>query len=542
MKKNLLLIAFLIVTGTESVIAQPEIIVDPGFNTLSNAVEAHPGSTLILTRGSRYVIDRELLLTLPTVIKGEREPAENSPPVVSFYADPSSAAGNSLFAVLASCVFQDVGMMGFTIDEQQIGAVIRVMSPDISIILDGCIIQGASQIMETNGNNGLTIIQRNNIIFNLVRNPWSAWGGIGTAFGGDLTRFQCYNNTFFMCGQFFGNTGAGPDGSERIEHNTYCNTWNETFFPIYNKDFILKNNIFYNTQMRGYAGVRMAENGDTIWPGDYNDWIYDSLCGDVAILPHSADSAGSGPREVVLAHNLKFYDNKVLDFYKANHITPQTFFNITGYQFAEKYGWAIEDNILEEEGNSIDPEFTIGDLPDSTYTFMFQQRIEETDASAQGEGYPYTLGWWPGGATKGTFIWPLPFNFKPNNNAMLNMGDDGYPPGDLNWFGRDVVNAWQGCCAPTPIRAIEKFEIKLKIYPNPSQNNTSLSFNIPRTGIVSVEILNVMGQVMDVLVSKQLCAGNHTLNWNVEDRPSGMYICQLQFNGTVALQKFMVVH
>jgi hypothetical protein len=81
MKKNLLLIAFLTITGAGSVIAQPEIIVEPGYNTLSNAVEAHPGSTLILHRGGSYVIDRELLLATPTIIKGEREPAENSPPV-----------------------------------------------------------------------------------------------------------------------------------------------------------------------------------------------------------------------------------------------------------------------------------------------------------------------------------------------------------------------------------------------------------------------------------------------------------------------------
>jgi len=79
-------------------------------------------------------------------------------------------------------------------------------------------------------------------------------------------------------------------------------------------------------------------------------------------------------------------------------------------------------------------------------------------------------------------------------------------------------------------------------YPNPVQNTTSIDFNIPRKGNVSIEIINDKGQVMDVLVDKQLNYGSHTITWNGSNYPSGLYICRMRFGGSVATQKLMVLH
>jgi hypothetical protein len=79
-------------------------------------------------------------------------------------------------------------------------------------------------------------------------------------------------------------------------------------------------------------------------------------------------------------------------------------------------------------------------------------------------------------------------------------------------------------------------------FPNPVQNTTSITFHIPRNGYVSLEILNYTGQVINILVNKQLDIGDHTVLWNSNDHPSGLYACRVQFDGSYRTQKMMVFH
>jgi hypothetical protein len=78
-------------------------------------------------------------------------------------------------------------------------------------------------------------------------------------------------------------------------------------------------------------------------------------------------------------------------------------------------------------------------------------------------------------------------------------------------------------------------------FPNPVLNATTLTFNIPGNGHVKLEIMNNNGQVIDVLVNKQLSYGEHTVSWNRRHNPSGFYICRLQFGGSSRTQKMMVL-
>ncbi len=81
-----------------------------------------------------------------------------------------------------------------------------------------------------------------------------------------------------------------------------------------------------------------------------------------------------------------------------------------------------------------------------------------------------------------------------------------------------------------------------QIYPNPIQTNTKINFTIPRNGHVSVEIVNKMGQVIDVLVNQELNSGTHTVNWNGSNYPSDLYICRMQFGGSAETRKMVVLH
>jgi hypothetical protein len=442
LKRFLLLAMIIMLTSIQGFAVSH--VVSPGFQTLTDAVKMYPGDTLILQRGEIYVIDASVVIDFPTVIIGEDTPVEKAPAVIQMYANPGTAAGLFEIFLKANATFKNLGFIGYTTSGEIIKGIFATLVGKINLTIDHCVFQSYRWSIFPGGKKNLQITLKNNTFFNNSVNMWDNSAGFGgLVVGGDSLTLNIYNNTYFTGGRIFGSHSSGPSGSQFIEHNTYVNTWGDTFFPVTDKNFVLKNNIFYNSNLRGYVGLRIS-GSDTIWAGDYSDWIDggDTLCGDFAIKPHVLDSVG-GPRQVEVTHNLKMYEQRVLDWYALHGVSTQTFFNVTGKIYAEKYDWMIQDNILQEEGNTVDPQFD-SQIPDAAFEMMYKQRIERSlPPASQGVGFPYDLGWRPNNEPKQRFIWPIPVNLKPTNEQLWKAGDDGYPLGDLNWFGPNVIAAWE---------------------------------------------------------------------------------------------------
>ena len=553
LKKLSFLIVCLMMVNMSETIAQTEITVEEGFNTLYDAVVANPGATLILKRGGSYVIDQAVVINVPTIIKGETEPAETAPAVLSFFADPGLAGGNSLFKVGADLILKDFGMMGFTWDDQQIGPLTQVTTRGVTFTIDGCDIQGANEVTETNGNNSLTITHKNCTFMNLVNVGWDNYGGFGSMWGGDSTTFTSVNNTVFVCGRIFNCAYIGPNALETMEHNSYVNVWGELFYPSISDGFVVKNNIMFNPDIRGYVGKRAFLNasGDTLakWPGDFSDFTSsnprDSLQGDIGLFP-SVGTIDNTLRNVVVTNNLRYTEQIVKDNQALATACLQPMMNDSVKITFETYGWIYENNIDDMEGEAVNPEFAMGAFPDSVYTWMFKERQERHRVDLQGEGFPYSCGWWPNGAKMGTFIWPLPFDLKPMNTDIWASGDDGYPLGDLNWFGPEVVTAWENgdpspVVIPTGVDNVKSTDLKLSNYPNPFSNSTRITYSVPSQSRVTLKVYNVTGTEVATLVDKTQAAGSHEVTMSGADLSNGMYYCKIQVGKLSQVLKLSVV-
>jgi|GEM_PF-1667985 len=69
--------------------------------------------------------------------------------------------------------------------------------------------------------------------------------------------------------------------------------------------------------------------------------------------------------------------------------------------------------------------------------------------------------------------------------------------------------------------------------PNPFNAGTRISYMLPEAGEVRLEIFNILGQSVAVLVNQPQPAGHHTLRWDGRDDSgqvlaSGVYLCRLQ--------------
>ncbi len=542
LKRNLMLLACLFVAGLSTTFAQTVVPVAEGFNTLADAVVANPGATLVLARGGNYVVDHEVLINSATIIQGAATPAATAPAVISFYADPGGASGHHLFNIAANLTIRNVGLDGFTFDNQQIGELLNITTPSVTLIMDSCVVQGANEVFETNAYNHLIITQTNNVFFNLVTVGWDNYGGYNGIWAGDSITFKCVNNTFFMCARVLDAAYTGPIALNWIEHNTYANIWGDLFYPTQSQGFVVKNNIMYNSGLRGYVGKRvwLSNVGDTIdkYSGDFSgDFTGDTLQGDLNVYPQHIDSIG-GSRNVVVTNNLRFTNAAVLAKQKEATATMEPFINDSTLRVFAKYNWTLKDNLIEGAG-TMDPQFQTT-IPDSAYAFSFSQLIQRRRASLQQVGYPFSTGWWPGGVSLGTFIWPLPFNFKPTNSS-LPKGSDGYPLGDLNWWGTKVVNDWN---AQNPYVGIAKTVMagfSLTNYPNPVSTSTEINFSIPSESLVTLKVYNSIGSEVATLVNSSMTAGSHNVSFNASSFSNGIYLCKLQMGTSSLVQKMIVL-
>ncbi len=68
-------------------------------------------------------------------------------------------------------------------------------------------------------------------------------------------------------------------------------------------------------------------------------------------------------------------------------------------------------------------------------------------------------------------------------------------------------------------------------FPNPFNPSTSIQVEIPRDGHVRVEVLDISGQIVDLLVDEYKVAGAHLLRWDARRKASGMYFCRALYGG-----------
>ncbi|MBC8181795.1 T9SS type A sorting domain-containing protein [candidate division KSB1 bacterium] len=83
-------------------------------------------------------------------------------------------------------------------------------------------------------------------------------------------------------------------------------------------------------------------------------------------------------------------------------------------------------------------------------------------------------------------------------------------------------------------------------YPNPFNSSTNISYQLSRFGEVKLSILNIQGQIVKTLVDEIKDQGIYCVSWDGRNDAGspvagGIYIFQLQFNGSVAAKKLLLL-
>ncbi len=87
---------------------------------------------------------------------------------------------------------------------------------------------------------------------------------------------------------------------------------------------------------------------------------------------------------------------------------------------------------------------------------------------------------------------------------------------------------------------ITKYELAQN-YPNPFNPTTTIQFTIPKAGMVSLKVYNILGEEVATLINKEMNAGNQKINFDASYLSSGLYFYRISAGDFVGVKKMMLL-
>ncbi|MFY0683292.1 MAG: T9SS type A sorting domain-containing protein [Balneola sp.] len=138
-------------------------------------------------------------------------------------------------------------------------------------------------------------------------------------------------------------------------------------------------------------------------------------------------------------------------------------------------------------------------------------------------------------------------------NTSLSL--QGLPNGTYYWQVQSVDNGFWG----SMFSQEQQFEVTLSTvsnegelevpvtislaqnYPNPFNPSTTISYSLQSPGNVNVQIFDITGRLVQVLVNERKTAGEHSVSFDASNLASGLYIYRLQTAGKIMTKKMTLI-
>jgi hypothetical protein len=90
------------------------------------------------------------------------------------------------------------------------------------------------------------------------------------------------------------------------------------------------------------------------------------------------------------------------------------------------------------------------------------------------------------------------------------------------------------------ISAPKSYELSQN-FPNPFNPSTTIRYQIPKPGLVTLKVYDILGREVTTLVNENKIEGSYDFSFNASQYASGVYIYQLRVNDFVASKKMIML-
>jgi Secretion system C-terminal sorting domain len=502
--QTIFMLLFFMLLTFSSTFAQSELVVDPGFGTLQDVIAADTNATGDRLDPNRvYVLKRDGLYLLNGSIENRfhlRIKAEDGNGARPILRPGVQTGGGSSRAfrvrddlTISGCYITNLDELGGLNDR-----ILRVSADDARVVIDDCHLDYASQSALRLDNEWNTVIIKNSIISNIGTMD-SPNNGRGIDDRGNPIDTLIYeNNNFYNITSRILRDGGGIIKYARINHNTIVDvaqggcSIGETIKAEFTNNLVI-NNGFYGFDSE--APLSVLE-------------IYPLL--DSALV-------ANGAVQSVKVSNNNFYIDPALVAAQPDSINAVTLYDSTTAALVATFSTGT-NNIEETVVFTARPI-----LPIAVVTDRWNESVLVENRTEMDDGSPAVFG-------------SMPFDFTYSTSAAsYTAGSSGQPLGALTWFDMVV-----GVDDSYDVGMLEDYQL-FNNYPNPFNPTTKLSFNLPKDENVKLDIFNVLGQKVISLINGKLSAGQHTVDFNANNLPSGLYIYQLKAGSFTNSKKMMLL-
>jgi hypothetical protein len=159
---------------------------------------------------------------------------------------------------------------------------------------------------------------------------------------------------------------------------------------------------------------------------------------------------------------------------------------------------------------------------------------------------PYSYVWWDPETGSGDYYFMLPDTHA--NGSAVALGDtilfycDG-EDGFGNYSAHTAYMLIAGVAflgAHEPAAPAHDFALHQN-YPNPFNATTTIRYDLPKATRVKLEVFNITGQRVALLVDAEQSAGSHDVSWNGQAVSSGVYIYRVEASGSALSRKMLLL-
>jgi hypothetical protein len=83
-------------------------------------------------------------------------------------------------------------------------------------------------------------------------------------------------------------------------------------------------------------------------------------------------------------------------------------------------------------------------------------------------------------------------------------------------------------------------QYEINNYPNPFNPTTTINYQLPESGFVTIKVFDILGREVALLVNENKSAGYYKVNFNGSKLTSGVYIYTIQVNGITQSKKMLL--